>query len=153
MPRDPNIRERRREAILEILSEGEVIREQKDLVERLKALGFDSTQSSISRDLRDLGVIRINGYYDVPLKVDRSEITSKLDDFIEAGMPISPQMTLLQVMQGTSVLVSRILTKAEWPEVRGTMASLDDKVLIFTADAVGQARLFQRLTVFMDFVV
>ena len=35
MPRDPNIRERRREAILELLAEGEVIREQKDLVERL----------------------------------------------------------------------------------------------------------------------
>jgi arginine repressor len=49
MPRDRNVRERRREAIVQILSEREVVKEQKELVERLKEMGFVATQSSISR--------------------------------------------------------------------------------------------------------
>ena len=54
MPRDRNVRERHWEAILEILSEREVVKEQADLVERLKEMGFVVTQSSISRDLPGL---------------------------------------------------------------------------------------------------
>jgi transcriptional regulator of arginine metabolism len=150
MPRDPNIRERRREAILELLTEGEVIREQKDLVERLRALGFEATQSSISRDFRDLGIVRINGYYDLPLKTERGEITDELSRYIEAGVPVTPNITLFQVTRGTSVLVSRIITEAELPEVGGTMASLDDKVLVFTRNLNDQARLFLRFNVFMQ---
>jgi transcriptional regulator of arginine metabolism len=150
MPRDPNIRERRREAILELLSEGEVIREQKDLVERLRTMGFEATQSSISRDLRDLGVVRINGYYDLPLKIEGGEITEKLVGYIEAGMPVTPNITLFQVMRGTSVLVSRMIAEAELPEVAGTLASLDDKVLVFTRNLNDQARLFLRFNVFMQ---
>jgi transcriptional regulator of arginine metabolism len=150
MPRDPNIRERRREAILELLSEGEVIREQKDLVERLRTLGFEATQSSISRDFRDLGIVRINGYYDLPLKTERGEITDELSRYLEAGVPVSPNITLFQVTRGTSVLVSRIITEAELPEVTGTLAALDDKVLVFTRSLTDQARLFLRLNVIMQ---
>jgi transcriptional regulator of arginine metabolism len=150
MPRDPNIRERRREAILELLAEGEVIREQKDLVERLRTMGFEATQSSISRDLRDLGVVRINGYYDLPLKMERGEVTEKLAGYLEAGMPVTPNLTLFQVMRGTAVLVCRILAEAELPEIAGTMASLDDKVLVFTRNLNDQARLFLRFNVFMQ---
>jgi transcriptional regulator of arginine metabolism len=150
MPRDPNIRERRREAILELIAEGEVIREQKDLVEKLRTRGFEATQSSISRDFRDLGIVRINGYYDLPLKLEQGEITEKLAGFIEAGMPVTPNIMLFQVMRGTSVLVSRIISEAELPEVAGTMASLDDKVLVFTRNINDQARLFLRFNVFLQ---
>jgi hypothetical protein len=45
MPRDRNVRERRREAILQILSQREVVKEQKDLVERLREMGFVATQT------------------------------------------------------------------------------------------------------------
>jgi len=150
MPRDRNVRERRREAILEILSEREVVKEQKDLVEKLKEMGFVATQSSISRDLRDMKIIRINGYYDLPLKPDLSKgVAQMLDEYVQAARIIGPQMILLQVMQGSSVIVSRILTDANWPEVAGTLASLDDKVLILTDTEAQMKRLFQRLQAFM----
>lgn len=150
MPRDRNVRERRREAILEILSEREVVKEQKDLVERLREMGFVATQSSISRDLRDMNIIRINGYYDLPLKPDLSiGVTQVLNEYVQAARIIGPQMILLQVMQGASVLVSRILNDANWSEVAGTLATLDDKVLIFADTEAEQKRLFQRLKTFM----
>ncbi|HTG32156.1 MAG TPA: hypothetical protein VLB76_04445 [Thermoanaerobaculia bacterium] len=150
MPRDRNVRERRREAILEILSEREVVKEQKELVERLKEMGFVATQSSISRDLRDMNIIRVNGYYDLPLKPDLSiGVTQVLNEYVQAARIIGPQMILLQVMQGASVLVSRILNDANWSEVAGTLATLDDKVLILTDTEAEQKRLFRRLKTFM----
>ena len=47
----------RRGAIMRILREGQV-RRQEDLVRLLKKAGHEVTQSSISRDLRDLGVLK-----------------------------------------------------------------------------------------------
>ena len=55
----------RRTAIVRILRDGRVPR-QEDLVRLLKKAGFEVTQSSISRDLRDLGVLKANGRYALP---------------------------------------------------------------------------------------
>ncbi len=55
MSRDPKVRARRHKEIQQIFEEGFDIKEQKDLVQLLYMRGFDVTQSSVSRDLRDLG--------------------------------------------------------------------------------------------------
>ena len=52
----------RRGAIVRLLRAGSV-RRQADLVRLLKKEGYDATQSSISRDLRDLGVLKASGRY------------------------------------------------------------------------------------------
>ncbi|MEO6195918.1 MAG: hypothetical protein ABIS20_23105, partial [Thermoanaerobaculia bacterium] len=66
MSRDPKVRASRHKAIQELFEQGLEIREQKELVQHLYRLGFDVTQSSISRDLRDLGAFRRNGLYQLP---------------------------------------------------------------------------------------
>src|SRR5579871_4733413 len=55
----------RRGAIVRILRDG-LVRKQQDLVRLLKKAGLDATQSSISRDLRDLGVLKASGRYVLP---------------------------------------------------------------------------------------
>ena len=55
----------RRGAIVRILRDAPV-RRQADLVRLLKQAGHDATQSSISRDLRDLGVLKASGRYVLP---------------------------------------------------------------------------------------
>jgi transcriptional regulator of arginine metabolism len=50
----------RRNAILRILR-GEHVRRQSDLARLLKRDGFEVTQSSVSRDLRELGVLKASG--------------------------------------------------------------------------------------------
>jgi transcriptional regulator of arginine metabolism len=129
------------------------VKEQKELVERLREMGFVATQSSISRDLRDMKIIRINGDYDLPLKPDLSiGVTQVLDGYVQAARIIGPHMILLQVMQGASVLISRILNDTNWSEIAGTLATLDDKVLVLTDTEAQQKRLFQRLKTFMHAV-
>ena len=55
----------RRNAILRILRGGRV-RRQEDLVDLLKQEGFAVTQSSVSRDMREIGVLKAQGRYLLP---------------------------------------------------------------------------------------
>src|SRR6201987_4438687 len=66
----------RRGAIVRILREG-LVRRQQDLVRLLRRSGFEVTQSSISRDLRDLGVLKASGRYALP----PDEVTRANGDF------------------------------------------------------------------------
>jgi len=61
-------------------------------------------------------------------------------------------MILLQVLRGSSAIVSRILADANWPEVAGTLAGLNHKVLVLTSTEARQKRLHQRLQAFMHAV-
>ena len=59
----------RRAAILRILRES-TVRNQDELVKVLHKHGFDATQSSVSRDLRELGVAKAGDHYIVPASED-----------------------------------------------------------------------------------
>src|SRR5262245_64449778 len=62
---EQEIRDRRHRRIAAILRRGS-LRRQEDLVARLAEEGFEVTQSSVSRDLRELGVAKVAGRYLVP---------------------------------------------------------------------------------------
>jgi len=66
----------RRGAIVRILRAAPV-RRQRELVRLLKKAGVEATQSSISRDLRDLGVLKASGRYVLP----PDEVTHANGDF------------------------------------------------------------------------
>ena len=55
----------RRAAILRILGES-TVRNQDELVKVLRKEGFEATQSSVSRDLRELGVAKAGDHYILP---------------------------------------------------------------------------------------
>ncbi|MDE2251124.1 MAG: hypothetical protein KGL25_06930, partial [Gammaproteobacteria bacterium] len=64
MLNDHHLQERR-EAILALLGNG-VVRRQSELTQLLRRRGFPVTQSSVSRDLRELGVLKASGRYLAP---------------------------------------------------------------------------------------
>src|SRR2546429_92771 len=55
----------RQKKILELIS-GQRIATQQELVERLLEMNFEATQSSVSRDIFELGLTKINGFYVAP---------------------------------------------------------------------------------------
>ncbi len=69
MATDLNTQNLRRDAIVRILRLGAVGR-QAELVELLHREGFDATQSSVSRDLRELGVVKGADRYLLPAAED-----------------------------------------------------------------------------------
>jgi len=135
----------RRGAIVRILREG-LVRRQEDLVHLLGRAGFEATQSSISRDLRDLGVIKANGRYALP----PDELTrangdfGALTQFVRALQRAGPSITVLRTTIGAAQSVAVAIDRAAWPEVAGTISG-DDTIFIATASARAQDELVGRL--------
>jgi transcriptional regulator of arginine metabolism len=135
----------RRGAIVRILREG-LVRRQEDLVRLLKKAGHEATQSSISRDLRDLGVLKASGRYVLP----PDEVTrangdfGTLTQFVRALRRAGPSITVLRTTIGAAQSVAVAIDKAEWPEVAGTLSG-DDTIFIATATTRAQDALIARL--------
>jgi len=135
----------RHEAILRILKSGEV-RGQAELVRLLKKEGHEVTQSSVSRDLRDLKVSRVSGRYlpapDVIAHVDSDFAT--LARFVRGIRQAGPSLTVVKTSIGTAQSVAVAIDRAAWPEVVGTISG-DDTIFIATASAAAQSKLIARL--------
>ena len=137
----------RRNAILRILRGG-VVRRQSDLAQLLRRDGFAVTQSSVSRDLRELGVLKAAGRYLLPPdEISRANGDfGALAQFVRAVRPAGASITVIKTTIGAAQSVAVAIDKAEWPEVVGTISG-DDTIFIATADARAQQRLIERLTV------
>ncbi len=135
----------RRGAIVRILRAG-LVRKQQDLVRFLKKEGHEATQSSISRDLRDLGVLKASGRYVLP----PDELTrangdfDMLSQFVRTLRRAGPSITVLRTTIGAAQSVAVAIDRAEWPEVSGTLSG-DDTIFIATANARAQQELIERL--------
>jgi len=135
----------RRGAIVRILREG-MVRRQQDLVRLLKKAGHEVTQSSISRDLRDLGVLKASGRYVLP----PDEVTrangdfGTLSQFVRQLRRAGPSLTVLRTTIGAAQSVAVAIDKAQWPEVAGTISG-DDTIFIATDSLRAQQGLIGRL--------
>ena len=135
----------RRQAVVRLLREG-VVHRQEDLVRLLRAEGRDVTQSSISRDLRDLGVLKASGRYVLPPdEVSRTQgAFDMLAQFVRGLKRAGPSLTVLKTTIGAAQSVAVAIDRAEWPEVAGTISG-DDTIFIATATGRAQDELVTRL--------
>jgi transcriptional regulator of arginine metabolism len=135
----------RQEAIMRILRDGQV-RRQVDLVRLLRKAGHEVTQSSISRDLRDLGVLKASGRYVLPSD-EHSPASSDfaaLAQFVRDVRRAGPSLTVVRTTIGAAQSVAVAVDRAQWPEVAGTLSG-DDTIFIATASAREQDELVSRL--------
>jgi transcriptional regulator of arginine metabolism len=147
MPYDHEHREARHEAILSIL-EGSRVTSQAELVDRLGERGIVATQSSISRDLRDLGVAWIGGRYALPTgSPERDPALAELSVFLRTWRCAGPNLTVVSTTIGMAQSVALAIDRAGWPEVVGTVAG-DDTFFVATASARDQNSLLRRLESF-----
>jgi transcriptional regulator of arginine metabolism len=148
MPSDTDIRDQRQQAIVALLREY-AISSQGEIVGLLRERGITATQSSVSRDLRDLGVWRKGRHY---VLAEEAEIVDEVEaadleevaQFLRKARPAGPHLTVVQTIVGAAQTVAVAIDNSEWPEVVGTMAG-DDTIFIATADAGTQQQLLRRL--------
>jgi transcriptional regulator of arginine metabolism len=134
----------RREALKRIIRRGEVGR-QAELVRLLKRSGFAVTQSSVSRDLRDLGVAKVADRY--VLAEDAAAPVADLSvvaAFVREVRPAGPNLTVVRTTIGSAQSVALAIDRARWPEVVGTLSG-DDTIFIATASAAAQRTVRDRL--------
>ena len=122
---------------------------QQEIVERLHERGIEATQSSVSRDLRDLAVAKVGGRYVAPAqRAGNAEDLREAARFLRAVKPAGPHLLVVLTVTGSAQAVGLALDHAGYPEVVGTLAG-DDTVFVATAAVGDQKRLVQRLEALM----
>jgi transcriptional regulator of arginine metabolism len=134
----------RREAIVDLLRARRVSR-QAELVELLAERGYVATQSSVSRDLRDLGVAKVGERYLAPQDSDAPATEfGPLAAFVTGWSTAGPHLTVIRTSVGAAQSVAVAIDGAGWAEVVGTISG-DDTIFVATASARGQQTLLGRL--------
>jgi transcriptional regulator of arginine metabolism len=124
-------RARRQQAILDLVRSGRA-RTQADLARGLAAARITATQATVSRDIRELGLVRAadgNGYVAPDDAPDRAAPPRPgvLREFVSAAVRAG-QMVVVRTPPGSAPLVARALDQSGWNELLGTVAG-DDTVL------------------------
>ena len=134
----------RRIALARIIR-SETVGRQSELVKLLRKQGHEATQSSISRDLRELGVAKLGDRYVLPDPASAvKDDFASLKQFVRGMQTAGSNLTILKTTVGAAQSVAVAIDKAQWPEVAGTISG-DDTIFIATAGAREQKKLGERL--------
>jgi transcriptional regulator of arginine metabolism len=138
---------RRHSAIVDIIHRSPV-RSQEQLRRSMRAAGFDVTQATLSRDIRDLGLVKggADGAYQAqplppraPQKNGQSLLDRAASEYLTRVDRVQ-QMVVLRTGPGQAQLLGVAIDGAHLPEVVGTIAG-DDTILVIARDA-RRARAF-----------
>lgn len=145
MPTAPIHQHERRRVIARLLEQHSINR-QSELVELLRAEGFAATQSSVSRDLRDLGAAKLKNGYRLPERreLGNGQALAQVAEFVREIRTAGPHLLVITTAVGAAQRVAVTLDRIEWPEIVGTLSG-DDTIFVATAGATQQRRLRARL--------
>lgn len=108
---------------------------QDELARALRSIGVPATQVTLSRDIRELGLVKTaEGYVEgAPESAATPEVEPLVREFVE-DVRTAQNLLVLRTPPGHANAVAVALDNAEWPEVTGTIAG-DDTILIIAPDA------------------
>lgn len=117
------MKEQRQTSILKFIN-AKKIAKQDELMFLLEKKGFHVTQSSVSRDLDELGIIKVNGFYALPQK-PKNAVAFGLLNLLTAG----DNLIAAKCEAGLASAVAVRIDNAEIAEIVGTIAG-DDTIFI-----------------------
>lgn len=144
----------RQAAILDIV-EAEPVTSQEQLRERLRGRGIEATQATLSRDIRDLRLVKraADGAYrrpgpesEAPLDPDEV-LRTAVDDYLRRHEAVE-QLLVLKTDTGQAQPLAVAIDRARLSEIVGTIAG-DDTILVICRSAGDAANLSARLTALM----
>ncbi|WP_373230471.1 transcriptional regulator AhrC/ArgR [Cohnella sp.] len=118
------------------------IETQEDLVEELSKEGMQVTQATVSRDIKEMQLIKVpleDGRYKYSMPQDqRFNPAHKLkrallDHFV--GAEAAENLVVLKCLPGTANTFASLIDGMDWPEVIGTIAGDDTTLLIVKSKA------------------
>jgi len=118
---------------------------QEDLARELKhSQNIDTTQVTLSRDVRELGLLKTpDGYRQVEAAPPGSDLAMVLGEFLQ-DVRAAQNLIVLKTSPGHANALAVALDNEEWPEVVGTIAG-DDTVLVVAPDAATAEKLRKKL--------
>lgn len=123
------------------------IHTQEQLAQELAGLGIATTQVTLSRDIRELGLVKMpEGYRQVEAPVGPG-VEAMAADFLWDAVA-AQNLLVLKTAPGHANSLAISLDQEDWPEVVGTIAG-DDTILVVCPDAATAVQLQQRLLTFL----
>lgn len=131
---------------------------QEDLVEMLKEHGLSVTQATVSRDIKELGLLKVSledGRYRYALPGNGTHITPPMekvkrvliDSFV--SMDSAGHLVVIKTLPGNAHPIAAILDAVGWSEIMGTVAG-DDTILIILRSLDDVAPFCERIFGIME---
>jgi transcriptional regulator of arginine metabolism len=140
-----------RQAAMRRLVQESHLSTQVELAEALRAEGFDAVQATVSRDIAQLGLVKVrngNGklIYALPGAADlrrRDQLASALRSWAQGMTPTGP-LLVIQTPRGFAAALADAIDEAALPDVAGTIAG-DNTVFVAVRNGDGGAELADQL--------
>jgi transcriptional regulator of arginine metabolism len=143
-------RRKRHLKILELIST-RAVRTQEELAEALASEGWDVTQSSVSRDIAALRLVKVDGAYrrsaSIRPPADPDEL--RISEGVLSIEPAGEALVVLHTPPGEANRVAVAIDRLAWSDVVGTLAG-DDTIFLAVKDGIAQRRVMgavRKLTV------
>jgi len=117
---------------------------QEELARELTAIGVPATQVTLSRDIRELGLIKTNqGYQQIYSEPPGPPLSTVVAEFL-TDVRVAKNLLVLRTTPAHASSIALALDKANWPDIVGTIAG-DDTVLVVAPDDDTASSLRERL--------
>jgi transcriptional regulator of arginine metabolism len=145
-----DIRARRQKAVADLIRAGS-LGNQEELTARLAELGFAVTQATVSRDLDQIGAVKVKRggtvAYALPEQIGDSDWAASrleriLGDWVQS-VEAAGNMIVIKTPPGSAHLVGLALDQAKLPEIAGTVSG-DDTLFLVTRDGVNTHQIADR---------
>ena len=145
-----DLKERRQRAIAELIRRN-ALSSQEELAERLGSLGFAVTQATVSRDLEQMGAIKVRREgqlsYAFPEQAPNRaspRLSAVFRDWVRS-VEAAANLVVIKTPPGSAHLVGVVLDQSEFSEVVGTICG-DDTIFVACRGATEAEALKVRLT-------
>jgi len=137
----------RQKAILELLHRGPV-ESQEELQGFLAKRGFEAGQATLSRDIRELGLVKTAEGYSAGRSTTIVEpvlpsVSRLVREFV-VDIRLAQNLIVLKTSVGSAQPVAAAVDAEDWPEVVGTLAG-DDTILVISPDNRTAQQLVRRI--------
>lgn len=152
-PRSPQTKAARQARITQLVARAE-IRSQTELAELLASEGFVVTQGTLSRDLVDVGAVKVataDGGFGYALRGEGAQVRERAEARLAqlcyellTSAEASANLVVVKTPPGAAQYLASAIDRAALDEVLGTIAG-DDSILIVSRDPAGGAALADHL--------
>ncbi|MCR4425476.1 MAG: arginine repressor [Firmicutes bacterium] len=145
---------RRHQRILDIIRT-KAIETQEDLARELIQDGISVTQATISRDIKELRLIKVpsgDGTYRYAIPLDRNvdDVNRRIERMFRdnvVSIEDSESLVVIKTVEGAAQAVGAVVDDLSWPEVVGTLAG-DDTIFVVVKPRDAVAEVMARLNRF-----
>lgn len=144
------MKSRRQDEIISLISAGD-IETQEELASELRKLGYKVTQATISRDIRELHLIKVaskgGGFKYAKPEKHEIAVSERLARILTDSMvrvDFSGNIIVVNTISGSANVAAEALDNLGWPEILGTIAG-DNTIFIVVKNDADTAEISERI--------